>query len=115
MKTAIQKISGNIQVVKYMNGEDAFVAFEKMIASQERLPDLVLLDINMPIMDGWQFMDAFSELAPEIKNTTSIYMTTSSLEASDATKAKEYIDIKGFLCKPIELSALSNILKGGEN
>ena len=53
-------------------------------------PDLILLDINMPIMDGWEFMNEFIKIKSQLPSVIPIYLTTSSLDASDIDKAKTY-------------------------
>ena len=94
-----------------MNGLDAIEEIKEKINSGNTLPDLILLDINMPIMDGWQFLDEFrkTRIVTQGERTT-IYLVSSSDSISDINKAKEYQDqIKDYFFKPMTLEDLQKI------
>jgi CheY-like chemotaxis protein len=109
MKNSISKLNPNIKILAYLNGEEGIESIKAMIAKNEPLPDVILLDINMPIMDGWEFMNEFIKIKFQIPQVMPIYLTTSSLDASDIDKAKRYEDITGFLSKPIDRHTLLKI------
>ena len=73
------------------------------------IPELIFLDIDMPIMDGFQFMDEFGKLPDSIKNNTKVVMLTSSLSPHDVTKAKKNSHIVKFLNKPLSLEELDKL------
>ena len=74
------------------------------------MPDLILLDINMPIMDGWQFLDEFRKTKRQSNGQTIIYLVSSSDSISDLNKAKEYQDqVKDYFFKPMSLDDLKKI------
>ena len=108
-KRIILSINPNIQISSYLNGEQALNSFKEIVASKQQLPDIILLDINMPVMDGWQFMDEFNKLKSQINQPIDIYMTSSSLDTTDVSRTKMYADIKGFLPKPLDKEAFSKI------
>ena len=94
----------------YINGLDAIEQIKESIELGKELPDLILLDINMPIMDGWQFLDEFKKTRKEEAKHTSIYLVSSSDSASDLNKAKEYQDqIKDYFYKPMSMIDLQKI------
>ncbi len=70
--------------------------------NNEELPDLMLLDVNMPIMDGWQFLEEYSKISMSLSKPSRIYMISSSNSEVDMNKAKEFNDIvKDYYLKPI--------------
>ncbi|MFV8327716.1 response regulator transcription factor [Flavobacterium sp. ZS1P14] len=85
----------------FKNGKDAIEALQNSLKNIELLPDIVLLDINMPIMDGWEFMEEMGVLKPQINKQIIIYIVSSSIAVEDKNKSKTYPDILGYLSKPI--------------
>ena len=84
-------------------------AFEKFKSHDYKLPDIILLDINMPQMDGWQFLDSLIAHRPDFYHNTTIYVVTSSIAHSDKDKAKSYKEVSGFLSKPLSVEKLKEI------
>lgn len=74
-----------------------------------RLPEIILLDINMPEMDGWQFIEEIKKVRPDIFSHTQIYIVTSSIAISDKEKITEYPELAGFYSKPMKLESLKEI------
>ncbi|MBX2903748.1 MAG: response regulator [Chitinophagales bacterium] len=72
-------------------------------------PDFIFLDINMPDMDGWEFMDNFRQLPAEVIAKTRVFILTSSLNPLDIEKSKTYEEIKGFASKPLTTEILNFI------
>ncbi len=76
------------QVNDYANGKDAIDAIKKLISTAAELPDIIFLDLNMPILDGWGFLDEFIKLA--IEKTITINIVTSSINNEDRERALIY-------------------------
>jgi CheY-like chemotaxis protein len=93
----------------YENGKAALNTLFN-IGTNER-PDIILLDINMPIMDGWEFLDNCSN-SPAIADGVNIYMVSSSNNSIDAKHASEYDIIKGFISKPLKKDDVLKICEG---
>lgn len=97
----IKKSELFISVSSFKNGKDAIDTLKNTIENNEELTDIILLDINMPIMDGWEFMEEIVLLKPQINRKLQIYIVSSSIALEDKTKAKNYPEIVAFLSKPI--------------
>tara|TARA_R100000935_G_C2822886_1_gene160683 strand:+ start:849 stop:1232 length:384 start_codon:yes stop_codon:yes gene_type:complete len=91
--------------------KDGIYALEYFNDPNVVLPDLILLDINMPQMDGWQFLQNIIKYRPTFKDETVIYIVTSSIAHSDQEKAKSFSEISGFLSKPVNVDSLKKIIE----
>ncbi|MEO8236368.1 MAG: response regulator [Flavobacterium sp.] len=104
-KKLIQKTKLYSETIEFNNGNEALIYFE----SASSLPDILLLDIEMPEMDGWEFLDEFCKLEKERKKESTVYIASSSIAIDDKMKAKKYECVKDFLSKPINLEKLKQI------
>lgn len=75
-------------------------------------PTLILLDINMPVMDGYQFLDAYDKLDEEMKADKIIVMLSTSISEIDIEKAKSYGYVKGYHFKPLDENKMRSIIEG---
>jgi CheY-like chemotaxis protein len=78
--------------------------------SKADLPELIFLDINMPGLNGWEFIDEFKKISPNFNNSTLLMLSTSQ-NPDDLTKARTEPLIKGFKTKPLTVNMLEDILK----
>lgn len=74
------------------------IAAENLVSEY---PELILLDLNMPVKTGWDFLEEFRGIPDEIKNKAKIYMLTSSDYRGDHEKAKSYPEVLQFIDKPV--------------
>ncbi|WP_179374499.1 response regulator [Winogradskyella wichelsiae] len=96
--------------IVFKNGEDAINNLKPMMNTRQPLPDIILLDINMPIMDGWQFLDEFIQIDSHKEIT--IYIASSSIDPIDLKRAERYENVSNYIIKPISLNTLKRILGG---
>lgn len=97
----------------YLSAEDAL---EDMVqTSREELPDIVFLDLNMPMMNGWQFLDALEPHKDKVLGKSHIYILTSSLDTSDVSKSEEYDLVNGFIHKPLTVEDVQVVLDEMDN
>ena len=88
--------------VFFSNGQDAIDYIKENKHNSAELPELILLDVNMPIMDGWQFLEEYNLILGELPKASTIFMISSSNDEQDLNKAKKYSKIvKDYFLKPI--------------
>lgn len=91
----------------FHNGKEALDYLKPILEKGEKTPDIILLDINMPVMDGWEFLDHFTKIST--KQIIKIYLVTSSINPADKQRAKEYEKVSNFIVKPISADQLNQI------
>ncbi|MFW5879662.1 MAG: response regulator [bacterium] len=77
--------------------------------AKEVLPDVIFLDIDMPLMDGFQFLDEFEKLNDDTKKKCKIVMLTSSINPQDVNKSKKYSYVKKYINKPLSQENLEKL------
>lgn len=101
----------NIKALK--SGQDALEELSHFATSKDvDFPDVIFLDINMPQMDGWQFLEEFEALS--LDKEIDIYLVTSSIDPEDSRRAETYKSVNGFLVKPLRREKLQEILDNYE-
>ncbi|WP_223170262.1 response regulator [Maribacter aquimaris] len=96
-------------VIVHENGQEALEDLTSMINKGEQLPDVIFLDLNMPVMDGWEFLDEFVKLP--LENIPRLYIVSSSIDQRDIEKAHTYTIVKDFIVKPLSDAVLSDLFK----
>jgi CheY-like chemotaxis protein len=106
----LRKISFCDDVVAYESGTEAIDALKEAINNgQDDVPDVIFLDINMPIMNGWDFLEEFKGLKGQINKKVSLFMLSSSIYQADVEKSKQYDDVVDFVTKPLNADVLNDI------
>jgi|SRR5690606_5921558 CheY-like chemotaxis protein len=82
---------------------------EKLEVAEQVLPDVIFLDIDMPLMDGFQFLDEFEKLSLVAKNKCRIVMLTSSINPQDFNRSKKYENVKLYLNKPLSHDSIAKL------
>jgi CheY-like chemotaxis protein len=108
VKKLLQKLIPKVILHSYMDGSEAWEKLCKQ--SNEKLPCIILLDLDMPLMDGWEFMEVFEQWNHPEKHLIQIYIVSSSIAKEDIEKSKTYSYIVDYITKPISLASLEKIL-----
>jgi CheY-like chemotaxis protein len=93
------------------NGLDAIDFLKKNVANRDTLPEIILLDLSMPVMDGWEFLEEYILLSPKLGRTITIYIVSSSISPYDIAKAKSISFVTDFIIKPVSKEKLIEIFK----
>jgi CheY-like chemotaxis protein len=98
-----------VSVSSAHNGKIAVDYVENLLKEKKSVPDLILIDINMPVMNGWEFVEAIDAL--KIEKRMDMYMLSSSVYENDIEKAKTYSSVKGFISKPLSMERLKELFE----
>lgn len=105
----IKKLSEDLLI--YKNGKEALEYFKNSLEniSPDKIPDIIFLDLNMPVMDGWEFLNQFVKIKNSFTKKISLYVVSSSIDPSDLERAKSFNLVTDYLIKPIELKKFEKI------
>lgn len=103
-KIILKKINPELTIKTFENPE---LALNFFIETRDALPDLIFLDLNMPILNGWEFLTEFSKCDLH----SPIVIVSSSIEREDKLKACDFKEILNFITKPLDLNGIpQNVL-----
>ncbi|HEX8548899.1 MAG TPA: response regulator [Cytophagaceae bacterium] len=104
----IKKLNFSESIHTVTNGQEALDFLRQKINSKDPLPELILLDINMPVMDGFEFIEQYRNL-PE-KGTSNIIVLTTSTNDKDMDKVSGAKEVSGFINKPLTEEKLTSAI-----
>ena len=109
-KKVIIKSSFSNEIITAQNGEEALIYFNTIRHAQTKSneqPQLIFLDLNMPVMGGWEFLEHFSSPEfSEFHTTVKVVVLSSTIDPEDLEKTKQYPIVIDFLSKPITRAML---------
>ena len=106
----IEKVDSKSELSHFQNGREALDFFTEQQDNPERLPDLIFVDINMPVLNGWNFLSMLEEL--KIKRyDPNIFICSSSNNSQDLARAHIMAGVNGYLNKPLNPRMLQNVFQ----
>ncbi|MFC6996501.1 response regulator [Rufibacter roseus] len=96
------------EVLQFFDGQEALDFFQQHQQHDDQLPELILLDLEMPYLDGWQFLDQYRKL--ELARDITLFVVSSSASQTDREKALKYPCVKGYITKPMTAQQFKEIL-----
>ena len=104
-----KKLCENLLV--FSDGKQSIDYFEALLQNldAENIPEIIFLDLNMPVMDGWEFLERFTKIKNKFGKVITLYVVSSSINPIDVTRAKSLSSVKDYLIKPINIAELENI------
>jgi CheY-like chemotaxis protein len=112
-KMVLKSASFCDNIVEATNGEEAlsyFESIEKGDIPMDNLTEVILLDLNMPVMDGWEFFETYVQKFPEFAKKTNIFILSSSINHEDQERAQKDPNIAAYLSKPLDKVEHFNII-----
>jgi two-component system, chemotaxis family, chemotaxis protein CheY len=99
------------RILQFENGEQALRFLRDNTAHADQLPDYIFLDINMPMIDGWMFLDDYENIKANFPKPINIYMVSSSIDTRDVERAKRNSNVKDYIVKPVTRDKFIELLK----
>jgi len=100
-----------VQILTFANGQDAWQFLSVQHQQQVPLPDIILIDLNMPIMDGWELLRAINSLTWSPDQTLPcFYIVTSSIDRHDQALVADYPFVTQFISKPLSRDVLQAMI-----
>ncbi len=104
-----KKLSKNLLI--FNDGKQSIDYFETLLQnlSEDKIPEIIFLDLNMPVMNGWEFLERFTKIKNKFNKVITLYIVSSSINPIDIDRAKNLSSVQDYLIKPVNISELENI------
>ena len=111
LKILMDRANFSQEILVFENGEEALNGLSERLKEGKELPAVIFLDLNMPIKDGWGFLDEFVTIPNINTDKVTIYIVSSSINPADIEKAKTYEMVSNYIVKPLGIDQLEAIIE----
>lgn len=111
ISTKIIELNPALKVISFSRAEDALAQLKQWyVSGSDLFPDFIFLDINMPVMDGWQFLEEAQKLPEDFRRKVNVIMLSSSVNPIDVRKSKQFEPVSDFVSKPLTVDKLKTLI-----
>jgi CheY-like chemotaxis protein len=110
-KKTILKVTANVDVEVFSDGLQAISHLKQIKDQPELLPDVIFLDLNMPVMDGWEFLAEYQEIYSSFAKENELYIVSSSISPHEMERSKGINAVSEFIIKPLVKEKFLEILE----
>ncbi|MEX0290105.1 MAG: response regulator [Flavobacteriaceae bacterium] len=114
-KRIMKEVDFSDSILVYENGQEAIEGLTALNETGEALPSVIFLDLNMPIMSGWEFLDQFIKIPNHNIENIVVYIISSSIDPRDLERVKDYRIVSNYILKPITPEDLEGVLQAIAN
>ncbi|MEM7509301.1 MAG: response regulator [Bacteroidota bacterium] len=93
----------------HLRAKEGLEYLKETLESSEELPDVIFLDINMPVMNGWDFLKEYKSLLPQFNKPIALFMLSSSIYRKDIDMAGDHDEVTDYIIKPLSKDKLKDI------
>lgn len=108
----LQKALPNVDIIDFTSPEEGLSFIET--APTPSQPQYILLDINMPTMTGWEFLDEYEQLPAQLKQNYKVYILSSSIDERDMERARNNSNVQGYIVKPLKFAIIDDLFNQNE-
>jgi CheY-like chemotaxis protein len=106
----IKRLYPSIEIVSIPTAKNALTYLKSVAHTPGELPDVIFIDLYMPLMSGFDLIEEFNDLGEVIKSHCRVYVVSSSIKPEDRILVQQYSFVKGFLSKPFTEKTLQEVL-----
>jgi len=101
-------------ILLFSNGKEMYDYMQQHSNNVNILPNIIFLDLNMPVMDGWDFLNALQDFKRKYQYSPKIYVVTSSVDKKDYNSIIKIGNINGYIVKPLNNESLNSIINDND-
>ncbi len=102
----LERMADKKEITIFKNGQQAIDHFRQSLADNATLPDIIFLDLMMPVLDGWGFLEEYIPLCLQFTKEITLYVLSSSVSPQDLMRAKAIKEVKNYIIKPLSITHL---------